>query len=627
MVSVARLLSATVFAVLTMVQALGLLFMIYWKHELAFRPPPVTDTDGILAEFKPACLESESDCPVLGKGFFFGLATAPAHVEDQLDDAWLRFARRGGNEEADRGPVRAWHNVPQAEQRLRFWSEPEVEVDLAAGAGVEAFRMGVDWGRVVLQAPQGGEMEIDHAAVARYKEIMAAVRARGMRVMLTLFHHSLPTWAEPLGGWTNASLVAHFDAWTKVAVREFGPLVDYWVTFNEPHLFVILTYCMGVWPPGKRPTLLQSALCMSPVGQYSQAMRHIGDAHIAAFNTIKKGSRAPVGIAANTAFMTPFSALDVVVPLYIDWMTLFPWVDHIQHHLDFCGLNYYGQEFMSVAGMQSVGEEEFSEAGRAVYPDGFYRILMAFHHRYSPTHPNLRYIVTENGFADTQDNIRRPYLIEHLLALNAAIKEGMPVDAYFHWTISDNWEWADGYCPKFGLAGVDRASPNLTRVLRPSYTLFKEIVESRRVTAQQRQEQWQQLQQRAGKGEERSFCRAVEPTGRMGADSLDSATTRRTASKDWRFGEYRRPKAAVMVKRTERVLRIWLSDLLVAAQQAWDAANSLLCRLMHGPHHQQHHGAKQQPHKHHQGADIKMPSSAAKKAASAASASADKDEL
>ncbi|CAI5985212.1 unnamed protein product [Closterium sp. NIES-65] len=756
--------------------------------------------------------------------------------------------------------VRAWHNVPKAEQRLRFWTEPEVEVDLAAQAGVEAFRMGVDWGRIVLREPQGGKMEvrgvevrgwmeldqaavarykeivalclpfplvfnstpqqivqagvaryknimalidhtaaarykkIDHAAVARYKEIMALVRARGMRVMLTLFHHSLPSWAEPIGGWTNASLINHFDSWTLLAVREFGPLVDYWVTFNEPHLFVILTYCMGVWPPGKAPSLLQSALCMSPVGQYSQAMQHIGEAHIAAFKTIKKGSTAPVGVAANTAFMTPYSALDVVVPLYIDWMTLFPWVDHIQHHLDFCGLNYYGQEFMSTAGLQSVEEEEFSEAGRAVYPDGFYRILMAFHRRYSPHHPKLRFIVTENGFADTEDNIRRPYLIEHLLALNAAIKEGMPIDAYFHWTISDNWEWADGYCPKFGLAGVDRASPNLTRVLRPSYGLFKEIVESRRVTVQQREEEWGQLQQRAQRGEQRSYCRAVEPSGRMGAgergggacmlvfgcmvgrvvrwmvawwhvlwdggmvasvvacmlvngqepcgsmaagercgggaaclisplphlssttlslpldfwvnsldsittrviatkdgeyrrpkavsvdqrfilflspahllpsaslppppappDSLDSPTTRVVATKDWRYGEYRRPKAAVMVKRTARIFRIWLEDLLLAAQQAADAANSLLCRLMHGPHHQQHQHhqhQQQQQHQHQKNqqqqqqqqaveqqhaweeveADIEIPPVVAAAAAAAAgagvgAASADKDEL
>ncbi|CAI5532363.1 unnamed protein product, partial [Closterium sp. Naga37s-1] len=510
------------------------------------------------------------------------------------------------------------------------------------------------------------------------------------------------------------------DYWVTLAVREFGPLVDYWVTFNEPHLFVILTYCMGVWPPGKAPSLLQSALCMSPVGQYSQAMQHIGEAHISAFKIIKKGSTAPVGVAANTAFMTPYSALDVVVPLYIDWMTLFPWVDHIQHHLDFCGLNYYGQEFMSTAGLQSVEEEEFSEAGRAVYPDGFYRILMAFHRRYSPSHPALRFIVTENGFADTEDNIRRPYLIEHLLALNAAIKEGMPIDGYFHWTISDNWEWADGYCPKFGLAGVDRTSANLTRVLRPSYGLFKEvrgdfarlkIVESRQVTAQQREEEWGQLQQRAERGEQRSYCRAVEPSGRMGAgergggvgdawggawgghshlglsakagmlttselteefsppshpivcyplfspppdqtpltppqhgsyppktDSLDSPSTRVIATKDWRYGEYRRPKAAVMVKRTARIFRIWLEDLLLAAQQAADAANSLLCRLMHGPHHQHEHQHQHQQQQQQQQvveqqqvweeveADTEIPPVAVA-AAAAGAASADKDEL
>ncbi|CAI7930184.1 unnamed protein product [Closterium sp. NIES-54] len=922
MASLARILSAVVFAVLTMVQALGLLFMIYWKQELAFTAPPVTESGGILAEFKRACLESESafldECAVL-RSFAPHCFNHPGPVHKAVGDFALHVCACSAASSPSVSHIRriASISLVHAEQRLRFWTEPEVEVDLAARAGVEAFRMGVDWGRIVLREPQGGKMEIDHAAVARYKEIMALVRARGMRVMLTLFHHSLPSWAEPIGGWTNASLVDHFDSWTQLAVREFGPLVDYWVTFNEPHLFVILTYCMGVWPPGKAPSLLQSALCMSPVGQYSQAMQHIGEAHISAFKIIKKGSTAPVGVAANTAFMTPYSALDVVVPLYIDWMTLFPWVDHIQHHLDFCGLNYYGQEFMSTAGLQSVEEEEFSEAGRAVYPDGFYRILMAFHRRYSPSHPALRFIVTENGFADTEDNIRRPYLIEHLLALNAAIKEstthpthsslpspptlplptqGMPIDGYFHWTISDNWEWADGYCPKFGLAGVDRTSANLTRVLRPSYGLFKEvrgdfarfkevrgalrrasndflqqgeqvrcskahqglpqpdwcaaapliwalqggeggfctpqgeirshphrasanltrmlrpsyglfkehvtplhcthpsfpspqnralfrplfhstphtpptpspppfpilspvpkIVESRQVTAQQREEEWGQLQQRAERGEQRSYCRAVEPSGRMGAgergggmgdawgghgsgvssaptaapwnpaaewvlvrpgwclpaghlglsakagmlttselteefsppshpivcyplfspppdqtpltppqhgsypprtdqyfsppspshllpsfapppDSLDSPSTRVIATKDWRYGEYRRPKAAVMVKRTARIFRIWLEDLLLAAQQAADAANSLLCRLMHGPHHQHEHQHQHQQQQQQQQvveqqqvweeveADTEIPPVAVA-AAAAGAASADKDEL
>eukprot|EP00475_Leptophrys_vorax_P013649 TRINITY_DN20018_c0_g1_i1.p1 TRINITY_DN20018_c0_g1~~TRINITY_DN20018_c0_g1_i1.p1 ORF type:complete len:645 (-),score=-1.66 TRINITY_DN20018_c0_g1_i1:133-2034(-) len=589
MATVVGALRAVVIALLTVVHLLSLLFFFTWKRELAFRPPPVVESaDGVIARFKPACLDgSNASCPVLGEGFFFGLATAAAHVEDQLDDAWLDFARRGSNDGPIRGPVRAWQNVPRADERLRFWTAPEVEVDLAAAAGVEAFRMGVDWGRVVLAEPQGGKMQVNASAVARYREVLALVRARGMRVMLTLFHHSLPKWAEPMGGWRNATLVDHFRLWAELAVTEFAPHVDYWVTFNEPHLFVILTHCMGVWPPGVAPPLLVSALCMSPLpfGAYNVAMRHIAAAHIAAHGAIKKGSAAPIGVAANTAFMTPFSAVDAIAPLYIDWMTLFPWLDAIQDHLDFCGLNYYGQEFMSLAGMQSVAEEEFSEAGRAVYPDGFYRILMAFHRRYSSRHPQLRYIVTENGFADAGDSIRRPYVIEHLLAMHAAMEEGMPIDGYFHWTISDNWEWADGYCPKFGLADVDRSSDNLTRTLRPSFALFSEIVKSRQVTAAQRDEQWQQLQEAVQRNATRTYCRATEPSGRMGADSLDEPILRHVSAKDWRYGHYRRPSAQVMVARTLRVFRIWAEDLVIGVNKLVNYVNALICELRHGPGH------------------------------------------
>lgn len=73
--------------------------------------------------------------------FWFGLATAPAHAEDNLQDAWIQFAHQGN--------VRAWQNTPNADQRLRFWTDPEVDIKLAANTGVGVYRLGVDWGRLV----------------------------------------------------------------------------------------------------------------------------------------------------------------------------------------------------------------------------------------------------------------------------------------------------------------------------------------------------------------------------------------------------------------------------------------------------------------------------------------------
>lgn len=172
--------------------------------------------------------------------FFFGLANAPGHVEDELYDAWLEFAYKGG--------VAAYWNTPYPEYRLGFWSEPEVELDIAASTGVKVFRLGVDWSRLspfgpgtnlcgsAAPCPRGVQ---DFEALERYKEIIKMARSRGMRVMLTLFHHSLPHWSMDDGGWANKRTIEDFMFFVKDVVEELSPYVDYWITFNEPSVFAL----------------------------------------------------------------------------------------------------------------------------------------------------------------------------------------------------------------------------------------------------------------------------------------------------------------------------------------------------------------------------------------------------
>eukprot|EP00897_Mesotaenium_endlicherianum_P007442 jgi/Mesen1/6726/ME000344S06013 len=445
---------------------------------------PFNSSDEILADFY--------DVGAGGKEFLFGLATAPAHVEDQLDDTWLDFARLGADSSSSKKPP----------DRLRFWSDPETELRMTSATGVQSFRLGIDWGRLVPREPfQGTKHVVDREAVRRYREILESVRAHKMRVMLTLFHHSIP----------------------KLAKEEFGDLVDQWVTFNEPHIFVILTHCAGAWPPGKSPSFLQSLVCMLPWGAFGRAMDGIARAHIAAYD-----------------------------------------------------------EFISMVGLQLVPGEEYSEAGRAVYPDGLYEVLVASHKRYRTRFPRLRYIITENGIADDKDVIRRPYLLEHLLALHAAIKQGVPVDGYYFWTLADNWEWADGYCPKFGLVDVDRAN-NLTRTPRPSYHLFSEVVKTGKITRQQREEQWELLQEEVARGGTRPFCREADYAGRMWADALDSPYERPIASKDWRFGEYKVPDITLSTQRSLQAFKIAAEDLFrLLTGQSIDAGATPLAEKLTG---------------------------------------------
>jgi galactolipid galactosyltransferase len=124
------------------------------------------------------------------------------------------------------------------------------------------------------------------------------VRDRKMQVMLTLFHHSAPKWCAAYGGWVNPVSIQHFAEFTDIVVNTLGDLVDYWVPFNEPTVFVGLTYCAGAWPPGfPEPNPLKSGFCMMApgLGNYSRAMSHIALAHRAAAKSIRRLYSAPIG--------------------------------------------------------------------------------------------------------------------------------------------------------------------------------------------------------------------------------------------------------------------------------------------------------------------------------------------
>ncbi|KAH7315285.1 hypothetical protein KP509_21G042900 [Ceratopteris richardii] len=501
------------------------------------RPPRLLPLEHLASASEDAILADffERD----GSRFFFGVATAPAHVEDDLNDSWVEFARR-----EDR-PVAAWRDVPSPGLRLRFWSDPETELDLVQEMGVTVLRLGVDWGRLIPSEPlRGVAAAVDPAAVDGYLHILRSARNRGLRTMVTLFHHSLPRWALGYGGWTDSRTISYFREFAAFCRESFGHLVDYWVTFNEPHIFALFSHCLGTWPPGRRPSFLGATFCFSRFGSYGRAMNNIVEAHKAAYAALHVTGRgdydSPVGVAHHVGVIRPYSLMDVPLVIVARWLMQYSWIDLIQEHLDFCGLNFYGQEVLSFAGLMLDEDEEYSEAGRGVYPDGLYEVLLAFHNRYKNPRtgqPPFRYIITENGIADDRDVIRRPYLVEHLLAVSAARRAGVPVDGYLHWTISDNWEWSDGYCPKFGLVSVDRIH-NLTRHHRPSFYLYKQIAESGIVSKAQRHAAWSALQRELGEGGLRPFCRKTDRFGRMWAEGLDAPILRPISERNWRLGHY-----------------------------------------------------------------------------------------
>ncbi len=443
--------------------------------------------------------------------FFFGLATAPAQIEDQLDDIWKAWGEKGKS--------KAFLNQVSPHDRLRFWTQPEVELDLATQSGISVYRFGVEWGRV-MPRPH----EFDLSVIKRYHEMMAMVKKRNLKIMLTLMHHSVPKWAQESGGWHQDEMQKHFVEFSQRMIQEFSKDVDYWLTFNEANVFVSLAYASNMWPPGENLGFT-SLLEIGPWrGKALKAMDRMTDAHNEVYSWAhQQYPNIKIGIAHNMAYYTSKSWLGKISASQIDRMMNWRFPERIKKHMDFFGFNYYGAEWIKGATIDIDPVEEYSEAGRAIYPQGLYYILKQIDERFK----GLPIIITENGIADALDILRPAYIIEHLEAIEKAMKENVPVIGYIYWTLSDNMEWSDGYCPKFGFFGVERSN-NFKRVARPSFELYRTIATTKMVTQEMRDLSWLLVQKSINL--ERPFCRADD-----GVTALDEPKKRRIVKKDWRF--------------------------------------------------------------------------------------------
>ena len=254
--------------------------------------------------------------------------------------------------------------------------------------------------------------------------------------------------------------------------------------FNEPAVYASLTWGIGIWPPGnpRNPTgIIDLGLFK---GTVQKAIDHMMKAHRKSYDLIKALDKSKVVDLSSSSRSSLRGDCPKHRVLFRKkhprqgscWLSPsddeFQFIDGIKNHLDFLGLNYYGEERIVNSSVPPQDDLEYSESGRAINPNGFYKLLVDFHQRYNvKRNKNIPFIITENGISDSTDKIRPLYLVEHLKAIQAARSQGVPIEGYILWTMSDNWEWSDGYCPKFGIVGVDRESDSLTRIKRPSFTL------------------------------------------------------------------------------------------------------------------------------------------------------------
>lgn len=387
--------------------------------------------------------------------FLWGAATSSHQVEgNNVNNDWWAWEKKHQPKDKQSGLA--------CDQYNRY----EEDFDLAKSLNHNAHRLSLEWSRI---EPEEGIYSQD--AIDHYKEVLKALKDRGMSVMLTLHHFTNPQWITKKGGWEDGKTPISFEKFVKRIVPEFNQYVDLWVTINEPTVYAFMCYFTGVWPPQKK-------------GKWAtfQAYRHLAEAHTRAYHTIHKLlPNAQVGIAQNVSTFQSFhhhSFREVLAELLADVFT-----NHVFYNLtgrnthDFLGLNYYfnryisfngeGEKLPSIVDIETT-KKEVTDMGWEIYPEGIFNAIMDFSDYHIPIY------ITENGLASTNDDRRARFLIAYLKEIYHAIQTGAKVKGYFHWSLIDNFEWADGFVPRFGLVEVDFKTQK--RTPRPSAYLYAEII-------------------------------------------------------------------------------------------------------------------------------------------------------
>jgi beta-glucosidase len=314
-----------------------------------------------------------------------------------------------------------------------------------------------------------------------------------MRAVITLHHFTLPRDAAAAGGWADERLIDRFARYSAECVRRLDRPGALWATLNEPSVLSLMGYVSGEWPPGGGGML-----------QGWRALAHQLRAHAAAREAIRAAApEARVGIVLNAPLLEAGGArtlLDKAAAAAQDWCFLGcvvhalrtgllappllskrARVPELAGSLDWLGVNYYGRyQVLFDPRAPAFGRHDQRGSIRSehadwgqIFPQGLTRQLMRLSELKIPVY------VTENGVCDSADLLRPRYLLDHVAAVHDAIRLGADVRGYFHWSLIDNFEWAEGYSAKFGLLEIDRNTQR--RTPRESAALYARICRANRV--------------------------------------------------------------------------------------------------------------------------------------------------
>lgn len=421
-------------------------------------------------------------------GFLWGTASSSYQCEGgNVNNQWYQWEQQGRILSGE-----------QCAEAANWWLAAEQDFELAEQMENNALRLSLEWSRI---EPVEGQW--DTTAIDRYRAMLRDLRYRHILPVVTLHHFTEPLWFAEQGGFANEKNIRFFIRYVSYVVEALRDLCDFWLTINEPNVYAVQGYELGIYPPGEQRLL-----------RTLHVLRHLMQAHVQAFYAIRRlqpGSQ--IGYCLHYRLFdpaSPLSPLDRAVAGTQD--TLFNWtalraaetgqfpfpmnavlssIQGASGARDYHGINYYtrdmvrfdpavpaelfGRRFIRPTAIRNDPglDDNFGE----IYPEGFYRVLKAVYHR---TRGNKPLYITENGFSDSLDNRRPRAILEHLAMLHKALRDGVPVRGYFHWSLIDNFEWNNGWYIRFGLIEVNPQTQE--RTPRRSASMFGEICRANAIT-------------------------------------------------------------------------------------------------------------------------------------------------
>ena len=418
---------------------------------------------------------------LFGDNFFWGVSTAAFQTEGSCnlggrgESIWDVFVKNKGK----------IHNGDNADMACDFYNKFREDIDIIKQLNIPNFRFSISWSRLL----PNGTGEINQEGVLYYNRVINYCIANRIEPWVTIYHWDLPQVLENKGGWTNRDVIEWFKEFVRACAENFGDRVKHWMVMNEPSVFTAAGYFLGIHAPGKTgimnflPATHHVVLSMAAGARVLRETvpgAKIGTTFSCSY--IEPYSDRPQDIKAakrvdafvNRLFIEPILGLgypvkDFPVIKGIDLIKHPGDDEKMQFDFDFIGIQNYTREIVKysfftpyINATQIKAPDRrvnLTDMNWEVYPPAIYQMIKKF-----DSYPNIKQIyITENGAAFNDvvtsgivnDPKRINFLRENLLQVLKAKNEGCKIGGYFIWTLTDNFEWAEGYHPRFGLVYVD----------------------------------------------------------------------------------------------------------------------------------------------------------------------------